>query len=155
MAQTFDPEEILQLPLMANLATASRDGPRNAPVWFIWEDGALWLLGSKEGSSVERLQDDARCAVEIVHYDNAEGILLHLGLRGEASVEASSSSRFKRLLSKYLGEDESSWNNWFVENIARIDDPSGRMIKLVPTSIFTNNVSYFRTGPDMAWPKRL
>ncbi len=155
MAQTFDPEQILQLPLMANLATASRDGPRNAPVWFIWENRALWLLSSKNSKSVIRLHDDPKCAVEIVHYDNIKGILLHLGLRGEASIEPSSSNRFRRLLTKYLGEDESSWNEWFVENIARIDDPSTRMIKLIPSSIFTNNVSFFRTGPELAWPDGL
>jgi hypothetical protein len=26
------------------------------------------------------------------------------------------------------------------------------MIRLAPISIFTNNVSFFRTGPDFAWP---
>ena len=35
---------------------------------------------------------------------------------------------------------------------ARIDDPEGRLIRMAPDSFFTNNVSYFRTGPDLAWP---
>ena len=154
MGYAFDPEDILHWPLMANLATTSADGPRNAPVWFIWEDGALWLLGSAHGSSVKRLRDDPRCAVEIVHFDNESGILLHLGFRGRATIEASSASRFKRLLSKYLGRDESTWNRWFIDHIACIDDPDGRMIRLEPESTFTNNVSYFRTGPDLAWPEK-
>ncbi|MEM1048379.1 MAG: pyridoxamine 5'-phosphate oxidase family protein [Pseudomonadota bacterium] len=152
MAYTFDPEDILYLPLMANLATASPDGPRNSPVWFIWEDGAVWMLADADSSSVRRLAADPRCAVEIVHFLNEEGILLHLGLRGEASVEPSSSDRFRRLLAKYLGHDETYWNMWFIDTIARIDDPNGRMIRLVPDSVFTNNGSYFRTGPDLAWP---
>lgn len=152
MRHRFDPDEILHLPLMANLATVSADGPRNAPVWFIWEEDILWLLGSADGSSVGRLERNPQCAVEIVHYDNENGILLHLGFRGDATIEASSASRFKRLLSKYLGDDEASWNIWFVENIAHIDDPDGRMIKLVPQNTFTSNASYFRTGPDLAWP---
>jgi hypothetical protein len=59
--------------------------------------------------------------------------------------------RFRRLLDKYLGEDRSRWNAWFVENVALIDDPSGRWIRLQPASFYTNNVSYFLTGPALAW----
>ncbi len=152
MRHKFDPDDVLYLPLMANLATVSSDGPRNAPVWFIWEEGALWLLATADSSSASRLKDDPRCAVEIVHFVNKDGILLHLGFRGQATVEPSSASRFKRLLSKYLGDDEASWNAWFIENIARIGDPGARMIRLVPESTFTSNVSYFRTGPELTWP---
>jgi len=68
------------------------------------------------------LQADPRCAVEIVHYDNKGGVLLHLEYRGKATVEKNSAARFKRLLAKYLGADKATWNQWFVENIARIDD---------------------------------
>lgn len=152
MPRPFDPVDLLTLPLIANLATVAADGaPCNAPMWYIWEDEALWLLGDKTASSVKRLQNDARCAVEIVKFDTAAGILLHLGLRGRATIEPMSPPRFRRLLVKYLG-DEADWNPWFIDNVARIDDPEGRLIKLIPESTFTNNVSYFRTGPDLAWP---
>lgn len=153
MAREFDPAALLNRPLMANLATLSEEGPRNAPVWFLWEDGALWMLGAATGSSIRRLQVDPRCAVEIVRFDADAGILLHLGLRGVATVEPMSEGRFRRLLSKYLGEDEAAWNPWFIETVARIEDPDGRMIRLLPASVFTNNVSHFRTGPDLAWPQ--
>ncbi len=137
---------------MANLATIADDGsPRNAPMWFIWENDAIWLLGSTDTSSVKRVEHDPRCAVEIVHFDNDAGILLHLGLRGVASIDPMSSERFRRLLRKYLG-NEDNWNSWFIENVALIDDPNGRLIKLNPKSFFSNNVSYFRTGPNLAWP---
>ena len=112
----------------------------------------MWMPGTAAGSSVQRLEENSQCAVEIVHYHNEAGILLHLGFRGNATIEASSTDRFKRLLSKYLGNNEASWNHWFIENIARIDDPDGRMISLAPQSTFTNNVSFFRTGPELAWP---
>jgi hypothetical protein len=153
VGQPFDPDLVLDLPLMANLATVSDDGPRNAPVWYIWEDAALWMLGNEGSSSVQRLLRDARCAVEIVHYDNARGVLAHLGLRGRATVEPMSPPRFRRLLGKYLGPDEASWNPWFIGTVARIDDPEGRFIRLAPDSVFTNNVSYFRTGPGLVWPE--
>ena len=152
MGARFDPDALLALPLMATLATLSGEGPRNAPVWFLHEDAAVWMLGHAGSSSVRRLGVDPRCAVEIVHYDNPNGILAHLGLRGRATVEPMSPPRFRRLLAKYLGPDETTWNPWFIDGVARIDDPDGRLIRLAPESVFTNNVSYFRTGPDLAWP---
>ena len=137
---------------MANLATVSADGaPRNAPMWFIWEDSEIWLLGSTGASSVRRIAQNPRCAIEIVKFDNRAGILLHLGLRGRATIEPNSIARFKRLLEKYLG-DEENWNAWFVDNIVVIQAPESRFIKLKPDSVFTNNVSYFRSGPEFAWP---
>ena len=151
MARPFDPEVVLAMPLMANLACLDAGGPRNAPVWFLWEEGALWMLGSADGRSVTRLQADPRCAVEIVHFDNTGGVLLHLGLRGVAEVRAMDPALFRRMLRKYLGPEEAAWNPWFIERIAAIDDPDGRLIRLVPDSVFTNNVSYFRTGPALAW----
>lgn len=149
MGHEFDPDRLLSRPLMAMLATLESDGaPRISPVWFLWEQGTLWMPGNAAGSAVRRLSADPRCAVEIVEFDNDAGILLHLGLRGRVTVEPMSAPRFRTLLTRYLG-DKHSWNPWFIDNIARIDDPDGRMIRLCPDSIFTNNVSYFRTGPDL------
>ena len=152
MPRKFDPEDVLFLPLMANLATVAAGGePCNAPMWFIWEGGVIWLLGSSDTSSVGRIEADPRCAIEIVKFDNTSGILLHLGLRGSATIEPMSPPKFRHLLKKYLGQEE-NWNSWFVENIAMIENSNGRLIRMKPQSIFTNNVSYFRTGPDLAWP---
>ncbi|MER8921168.1 pyridoxamine 5'-phosphate oxidase family protein [Mesorhizobium sp. M0802] len=110
---------------MANLATVTPDGaPRNAPMWFIWEDAAIWLLGSTGASAVKHLERDPRCAVEIVHFDNEAGILLHLGLRGSATIEPMAPNRFKRLLHKYLGP-EATWNRWFIDNVADIGHRTG------------------------------
>ncbi|MEM7438949.1 MAG: pyridoxamine 5'-phosphate oxidase family protein [Pseudomonadota bacterium] len=152
MGRAFNPDLLLQMPLMAVLSTLSPDGPRNAPVWYAWEEGALWMLGSTTSSSVKRLQSDPRCAVEILHYDNAGGVLAHLGLRGKARIEPDDPPRFRRLLRRYLDADPHKWNPWFIENIARIEEDTGRFIKLVPDSTFTNNVSYYRTGPEVSWP---
>lgn len=152
MGTAFDPCRLLDLPLMANLATSSPDGPRNLPVWFLWEEDALWMPGDVRSGAVRRLGKDPRCAVEIVDFGCAEGRLAHLGLRGSGMVQEMDPDRFRRLLAKYLGPDQSTWNEWFLADIAMIDDPDGRLIRLVPDSIFTNNVSYFRTGPDLAWP---
>jgi hypothetical protein len=153
VARPFDPGVVLGRPLMATLATVSDEGaPRAAPVWFLWEDGALWMPGDAGTSSVLRLGRDARAAVEIVDFDLAAGRLLHLGLRGRAEIRPMEPDRFRRLLARYLGPDEAAWNAWFIREIARIDSPEGRLIRLVPKSVFTNNVSHFLTGPALAWP---
>ena len=150
MGEPFDPEALLSRLPMANLAPLCPDGPRNAPVWFAWEEGALWMLGSAEGASVRRIEADPRCAVEVVAFDVAAGILMHLGLRGRATVEPMDPACFRRLLARYLGPDEAAWNPWFVRRIARIDDPAGRLIRLASDTSFTNDVLYFRTGPTLA-----
>lgn len=150
MPTEFDPELILSRPLMANLATVERDGaPRNAPVWFAWEGTALWMLSDTSSSSATRVSENPNVAVEIVDYDNTAGILRHLGLRGQATVEPMDKALFRRLLRRYLGPEETQ-NQWFIDNVARIDDPDGRLIRLAPSSVFTNDVSIFRTGPDLA-----
>jgi hypothetical protein len=150
MPTPFDPEDVLRLPLMANLATLAADGaPRNAPVWFQWEAGALWMLSDDTSSSAARIARDPRVAVEIVQYDNAGGRLRHLGLRGRATVEPMDPALFRRLLTRYLGP-EPDWNPWFIETVARIDDPAGRLIRLAPETVFTNDASFFRTGPRLA-----
>ena len=151
MTTSFAPEDVLRLPLVANLASCDIDGsPRNSPVWYHWEEGALHMLSDASSSSSRRILNDPRVAVEIIDYDNSHGILRHLGMRGRATVEMMNQALFRRLLSRYLGSDEAGWNPWFIENVARISDPSGRLIRLVPSSIFTNNVSFFRTGPSLA-----
>ncbi|UWQ96089.1 pyridoxamine 5'-phosphate oxidase family protein [Rhodobacteraceae bacterium M385] len=150
MPTAFDPEQVLSRPLMANLATVTALGePRNAPVWFAWESAALWMLSDVSSSSAERIAANPNVAVEIVDYDNTAGVLRHLGMRGRATVEPMNPALFRRLLRRYLGADETQ-NPWFIQNIARVDDPDGRLIRLVPSSVFTNDVSYFRTGPELA-----
>lgn len=152
MPVPFDPETLLSRPLMVVLATTCAEGPRNAPMWYLWEDGALWMPSDTGTSTVRRIADDPRVAAEIVEFDREDGVLLHLGLRGRAEVLAMEPDRFRRLLARYLGPDEATWNPWFIDKIARIDDPDGRWIRLSPDSIFTNNVSFFRTGPELAFP---
>ena len=52
-----------------------------------------------------------------------------------------------RFVSKYLGNDKQNWNAWFVANVV---DPLDVMIKITPQLIVAKNVSFFKTGPDLA-----
>ena len=90
----------------------------------------------------------SECAVGIVEYDLEKGILKHVGIRGTAFLASCDKDRLMRFVAKYLGEEKQDWNPWFIENIV---DPLDVMIKVVPQSIVAKNVSFFKTGPDLAF----
>lgn len=143
----FDPLIVLSKPVMAHLATASPDGPRDSPVWFLWEDEAAWLFGYGQDSFPKRLSAEPRCALGIVDFNLERGVLRHVGIRGRASLLPIDADRLKRFVGRYLGPNEDAWNRWFVDNVV---SPIDIMIRVDPETIVAKDVSHFRTGPDMA-----
>lgn len=143
----FEVEEVLGKPLMAHLSTVEDGAPRDSPVWFLWEGSCLWMFGTSKDSFVKRLRTEPKCAVGIVEYDLEKGILKHVGIRGAASLTSCNKERLMRFVAKYLGKDKQNWNSWFVANVV---DPLDTMIKITPQSIVAKNVSFFKTGPDLA-----
>ncbi|WP_394835927.1 pyridoxamine 5'-phosphate oxidase family protein [Pendulispora rubella] len=137
----FDVDAFLARPLMAHLATTSPQGPRDSPVWFLWEEGAIWLIGTSNDSFPQRLLAEPRCAIGVVHFDLARGVLLHLGMRGVATVLPMDRARRDRLLRRYLGDDESAWNATFRETVI---EPLDRMIRFVPETVVARDQSYFK-----------
>jgi|ERR1700733_14815077 len=143
----FEIDPILAKPLMAHLSTVEKGEPRDSPVWFIWEETYLWIFGTSADSFVKRLQHEPRCAIGIVDFDLQQGILLHVGMRGLAQLFDVDHARLLRFLSKYLGKDRSTWNQWFIKHIV---DPLNVMIKMHPKSIVAKDVSCFKNGPHSA-----
>jgi hypothetical protein len=143
MEQTFDIDTFLQRPLFAHLATSSEDGPRDSPVWFLWEDNAIWLIGNHRDSFPKRIRRDPRCAIGIVDFNLEKGFLQHLGMRGKAEVVPMDRARLHRLLARYLGDDETCWNQWFKEHVI---DGLDLMVRFEPESIVTRDQSYFASG---------
>ena len=132
-------DEILARPLFAHLATASEHGPRESPVWFLWEDGALWIIGNyKTDSFPKRIEREPRCAVGVVHFEVSTGLVQHVGLRGQARLEAHDAGRMKRLLSRYMGEPE-RWDSRFVEIL---DDADYIFIRFEPETAVVRDQSY-------------
>jgi len=140
MANDFDIDAFLQQPLMAHLATASPHGPRESPVWFLWETQELWLVGSGRDSFPDRIRAEPRCAVGIVEFDLPRGRLRHVGFRGTGSIEAIERSRLHRFLSRYLGGDEARWNPAFR---SKVIDRLELMVRIKPSSIVARDQSYF------------
>ena len=143
----FEMRPYLCQPLMAHLSTVAGEEPRESPVWFIWEASSLWIFGTESDSFIKRLRQEPRCAVGVVEFDLDRGILKHVGIRGTSKIHAVDLDRLKRFISKYLGNDKSQWNPWFVANIV---DPLNVMVQIVPSSIVAKNVSFFKTGPMLA-----
>lgn len=143
----FEIDTVLCKPLMAHLSTVADEEPRESPVWFIWESSFLWIFGTESDSFTKRLRKEPRCAIGVVEFDLNQGILKHVGIRGISKIHSIDPNRLHRFVSKYLGDDKSQWNQWFVENIV---DPLDTMVQIVPTSIVAKNVSFFKTGPNLA-----
>lgn len=143
MEETVDVDKFLRRPLMAHLATASEDGPRDSPVWFLWEEGAVWLIGNHRDSFPKRIKRDGRCAIGIVDFDVQRGLLQHVSMRGSATVVPIDMARMHRLLARYLGDDKRSWNQWFREQVINHLD---LMVRFKPESIMARDQSYFASG---------
>jgi len=141
--RTVDLDEFLSRPLFAHLATGSEDGPRESPVWFLWEEGAVWVLGSRRDDSFPgRVERDARCTIGIVDFRRDEGLVHHVGMRGRGSVERFDPARARRLLARYLGESDDGWDPRFR---ATLEDPEGEgavLIRFDPDTVVARDVSY-------------
>ncbi|MFD1426056.1 pyridoxamine 5'-phosphate oxidase family protein [Kroppenstedtia sanguinis] len=135
---SFDLENFLAQPLFAHLSTVCEEGPRDSPVWFHWEGGYLWIIGIPSTDSFpDRIRKDPRCAVGIVQFHRESGQVFHAGIRGQATVEPFDTGIATRLLSRYLGPDEESWDPRF-QNL----DDSNVLIRIQPETVVLRDQSY-------------
>lgn len=141
-------EEILSRPLFAHLATASEHGPRESPIWFIWEHGALWFLGNYQTDSFpRRLERDARCAVGVVDFNVETGLVQHVGMRGSARLEAHDEGRVKRLFGRYMGAQE----RWDARFLGVLGDGDWIFVRFEPETVVVRDQSYeLRLDADIA-----
>lgn len=115
-------DELLARPLFAHLATLSDDGPRESPVWFLWEEEAVWIIGNyRTDTFPARIEREPRSAIGIVDFDRTKGLVQHVGFRGRARLEPHDEERMKRLLRRYLGTELSQWDSRFVEILTDAD----------------------------------
>jgi hypothetical protein len=139
-SEGVDLDDLLARPLFAHLATASEDGPRDSPVWFLWESQAIWIIGSRRTDTFPtRVERDPRCAVGIVHFDRERGLVHHVGMRGRATIEPFDPQRAERLLSRYLIGSSDTWDPRFRDTLA---DPDNLFVRFDPETVVTRDVSY-------------
>jgi hypothetical protein len=142
--RTVELDEFLARPLFAHLATASEAGARVSPVWFLWEEGVVWVIGSRQANSfLRRIEDDPRCSMDMVDFDRVSGRVHHVGLRGEATVEPFDPERARRLLERYLGPNLETWDGRFQETL---HDPHNVLVRFLPETAVARDQSYAATS---------
>jgi hypothetical protein len=142
-AGSVDVEEFLARPLFAHLATTSEEGPRDSPVWFLWEDEAVWIIGSRVTDSFPaRVEADARCALGIVDFDRGTGLVQHVGMRGHATVEPFDAERARRLLTRYVGPDDRAWDARFRVTMRDPGSEQAVLVRFVPETVVARDISF-------------
>ena len=139
--KTVDLDEFLARPLFGYLATACEDGSRVSPVWFLWEEGAMWVMGNRETDTFPtRIERDPRSALAIVDFNRKSGLVHHIGMRGRARVLPFDKERARRLLHRYLGTQEDEWDaRRFIEPL---DIPDNVFIRFEPETVVARDQSY-------------
>ena len=124
--------EFLDRPLFCFLAQCSPDGARISPLWYLWEDELVWMIAQlPERSYPERVERFPQSAVAIVEFDPQKGLVRHVGMRGEATLEPFDRDRAERLLRRYLGDDKGEWDDGFVG----LDGDNYRLIRVEPETV--------------------
>ena len=107
--------EFLDRPLFCFLAQCSDDGARISPLWYLWEEEIIWLIAQlPERSYPECVKQFPQSAIAIVEFEPEKGVVRHVGMRGEATLESFDQDRAERLLRRYLGDDKTEWDDGFI-----------------------------------------
>ena len=136
-----DIDSFLERPLFCFLGTVDGGDPRVTPLWFLWEDGAVWTVANGEKSYPKRVEAHPETAVAVIDFERATGRVEHVGMRGRATVEPHDPDRAIRLLKPYLGPDPEAWDQ------DRFPDPHewGEemvMLRFVPGTVVARDQSY-------------
>ncbi|MBM7837230.1 nitroimidazol reductase NimA-like FMN-containing flavoprotein (pyridoxamine 5'-phosphate oxidase superfamily) [Alkalihalobacillus xiaoxiensis] len=138
--------QVLSRPLFAHLSTVENGAPRDSPIWFLWEEDALWFIGNLHSDSFPtRVKNNPHCAVGIVDYDQTTGLVHHVGFRGQGQLLPPDSSRAKRLFTRYMGSEE-QWNQRFT---AVLTNPDWIWIKMIPETVVIRDQSYSRPSSSL------
>ncbi|WP_190111288.1 pyridoxamine 5'-phosphate oxidase family protein [Streptomyces cinnamoneus] len=134
----FDVEEFLRQPLVARVATGKRIV---RPVWFLWEDEAFWIFSGQWSRLADRLRSDSAFELVVDTCDIDTGRVLQVIARGHGSVVEFDVERARRKLVRYLGPDESRWDD-------RFKPPQGGAAKgvwwakLIPHTLWISDQSF-------------
>lgn len=135
-----DLEAILNRPLFCFLATTDDGAPRISPLWFLWEDDVIWIIGDTQKTYPSRIEQNPETALAIVDFDRTIGKVRHIGMRGQATVEPHDPARAERLLSQYLGPDKDEWDTFFGDPYQWGDEMV--MIRFDPDTVVARDQSY-------------
>jgi hypothetical protein len=121
MNHSFDVDAFLARPLTARVAT---NGPTVRPTWYLWEEGAFWILTGPWTRLFFRIRTDPAVAIVVDECDPANGIVRQVIAHGTGTLLPFDVPRGRRKLSRYLGTNESRWDDRFRRYL--YDDPADR-----------------------------
>lgn len=102
-------KDFLAQPLVARLATVRPDGrPQVVPMWFIYEDGVVYMSTGVEAAKVQHIRHNDRVAMAI---DVMEAPLKNKGVIIEGRAEIQTNGVLdvtRRIYKKYMGEEGSA-----------------------------------------------
>lgn len=78
-----------------------------------WDKGCLWIIGTPLDRFPSRITKNPKCAIGIVDFDLESGKVLHAGFRGKTVVKPFDKGIAIRLLTRYLGRNEATWDPRF------------------------------------------
>ena len=135
---TPDLETFLSRPLLARLGTANPQTgqPHVTPVWYLWEEGTLWISVFRSTRKGRELLANPRCSV-VIDVDES-GLSLRAALfEGTADLLTGpndfNTEMFTRIYTRYLGPDgvlATDPQEW-------IHSPENLLVKLTPERVFT------------------
>jgi nitroimidazol reductase NimA-like FMN-containing flavoprotein (pyridoxamine 5'-phosphate oxidase superfamily) len=106
-------EAVLERPLFCFFATTDEGLPRISPLWYLWEDGTVWIIADDGKTYVDRVRKTPHAALAMVDFLPGSGVVRHVGFRGMATVEPFDEERADRLLRRYLGPNPGTWDERF------------------------------------------
>ncbi len=135
-----DLETVLERPLCCFLGTASSDGhPRVSPLWYCWEDGAVWIIADGVGKTyTDRVRRRPETSLAIVDFDPRAGLVHHVGMRGRSTIEPFDEGRAHRLLERYLGPEREQWDPRFTA----LDPDRWRFVRFEPDTVVARDQSF-------------
>lgn len=136
----FDIDDFLAAPLTARLAT---NGPTVRPVWFLWEDSVFWILTGPWAQLARRVREDPELAITVDVCDLETGLTRQVVAAGVARVVPFDVARGRRLLGRYLGEDEARWDPRF--RVYLHDDPAATgaaWLRIEPRAVHATDLSF-------------
>ena len=136
----FDVDAFLARPLVARVAT---NGPTVRPVWYLWEDRAFWVLTGPWTKLYGRVRADPALALIVDECDVTTGVVRQVITRGRGELVPFDVPRGRRKLVRYLGPDESRWDDRFVHYL--YDDPASRgtaWLRITPGTMTVEDFSY-------------
>ena len=140
-ADPFDVEAFLLQPLVAHVAAA---GPTVRPVWYLWEQECFWWLTGSYSTLPKVLAGDPRVALVVDTCDLGSGTVRKVSARGHAEVVPFDAERAHRKLVRYLGTDETTWDEQFgIDSLAA--EPGAGLVRLEPRQLVARDLS-FRVG---------